>query len=159
MTLASLASGNIVLLGLLGSLAAGLMTSVGALPVLFGRLPSERARDILLGFANFLYSDGDALFAHGHRRKQAGSSRATAPGLWLLRRWCQEGEHGFVADGVAVDGADQRIALLASVPLSNEPWLALGEGEVVAVSNGQLLTCCPAGSAASAPNASSGARP
>jgi len=38
-------------LGFLGSLAAGLMTGVGALPVLFGHLPSERARDALLGFA------------------------------------------------------------------------------------------------------------
>lgn len=42
---------NLVLLGFLGSLAAGLMTTVGALPVLFGRAPSERTRDTLLGFA------------------------------------------------------------------------------------------------------------
>jgi ZIP family zinc transporter len=40
-----------VTLGLLGSLAAGLMTGVGALPALFGRVPSMRARDALLGFA------------------------------------------------------------------------------------------------------------
>lgn len=40
-----------VALGFLGSLAAGLMTAVGALPVLFGRMPSERSRDTLLGFA------------------------------------------------------------------------------------------------------------
>ncbi|WP_245615686.1 ZIP family metal transporter [Afifella pfennigii] len=38
-------------LGLFGSLAAGLMTGVGAIPVLFGRVPGERARDTLLGFA------------------------------------------------------------------------------------------------------------
>jgi predicted glutamine amidotransferase len=111
-----------------------------------------------LGPANFLYCDGDTLFAHGHRRKQAGSSKAAPPGLWLLQRWCHEGEHGFAADGVAVVGTGQRIALLASVPLSNEPWLALSEGEVVAVSSGQLVTRCPAGPDAPAPNASSGAR-
>ncbi len=40
-----------ILLGFLGSLAAGMMTTVGALPVLFGRMPSERTRDALLGFA------------------------------------------------------------------------------------------------------------
>lgn len=40
-----------VALGFLGSLAAGSMTAVGAAPVLFGRIPSTRARDILLGFA------------------------------------------------------------------------------------------------------------
>lgn len=42
---------NLILLGFLGSLAAGLMTTVGALPVLAGRVPSERTRDTLLGFA------------------------------------------------------------------------------------------------------------
>ena len=38
-------------LGILGSLAAGLMTAVGAVPVLFGRIPSRSTRDLLLGFA------------------------------------------------------------------------------------------------------------
>lgn len=42
---------NVVALGVLGSLAAGLMTAVGALPVLVGRAVSRRANDILLGFA------------------------------------------------------------------------------------------------------------
>jgi ZIP family zinc transporter len=40
-----------VTLGFLGSLVAGLMTAAGALPALTGRVPSERARDVLLGFA------------------------------------------------------------------------------------------------------------
>jgi len=42
---------SLVTLGFLGSLAAGLMTAVGALPVLFGRTPSRRIRDLSLGFA------------------------------------------------------------------------------------------------------------
>jgi len=42
---------NLILLGFLGSLVAGLMTTVGALPVLAGSAPSERTRDTLLGFA------------------------------------------------------------------------------------------------------------
>lgn len=42
---------NIILLGFLGSLAAGFMTLVGALPVLFGRQMSVRQEDMLLGFA------------------------------------------------------------------------------------------------------------
>lgn len=37
--------------GFLGSLAAGLMTAVGAVPVLFGRVPSPAMRDMALGFA------------------------------------------------------------------------------------------------------------
>jgi ZIP family zinc transporter len=38
-------------LGFFGSLAAGLMTAFGAVPVLFGRLPSQATRDLSLGFA------------------------------------------------------------------------------------------------------------
>lgn len=40
-----------MLLGLLGSLAAGGMTTIGAVPALLGKTPSEKARDVLLGFA------------------------------------------------------------------------------------------------------------
>lgn len=42
---------SIVLLGFLGSLAAGLMTALGAVPVLFGQSVSRRNTDIMLGFA------------------------------------------------------------------------------------------------------------
>jgi len=42
---------DVVLLGFLGSLAAGLMTAVGAVPVLAGRKVSQRLNDTLLGFA------------------------------------------------------------------------------------------------------------
>ena len=40
-----------LMLGFLGSLAAGLMTAVGAVPVLFGSTPSRGMRDMSLGFA------------------------------------------------------------------------------------------------------------
>ncbi|WP_121066517.1 ZIP family metal transporter [Chachezhania antarctica] len=40
-----------IALGFLGSLAAGSLTAVGALPVFFGRIPSRATRDLLLGFA------------------------------------------------------------------------------------------------------------
>lgn len=42
---------NTIALGFFGSLAAGLMTAVGALPILVGRTVSRRTNDILLGFA------------------------------------------------------------------------------------------------------------
>ena len=42
---------SVVLTGLLGSFLAGMMTAVGALPVLFGRNMSDSARDTMLGFA------------------------------------------------------------------------------------------------------------
>ena len=44
-------STSLVLLGFLGSLAAGSLTAVGALPVLFGRTPARAFRDMSLGFA------------------------------------------------------------------------------------------------------------
>ena len=34
-----------IMLGFLGSLAAGSLTAVGAIPVLFGRIPSRATRD------------------------------------------------------------------------------------------------------------------
>lgn len=40
-----------IALGFLGSLAAGSLTAIGAIPVLFGRLPSRATRDLSLGFA------------------------------------------------------------------------------------------------------------
>jgi zinc transporter, ZIP family len=40
-----------IMLGFLGSLAAGTLTAVGAVPVLFGRIPSRGTRDLSLGFA------------------------------------------------------------------------------------------------------------
>lgn len=42
---------NIILVGVLASLGAGLMTGVGAVPVLFGRSVSRRLNDMMLGFA------------------------------------------------------------------------------------------------------------
>ena len=42
---------SIIALGLLASLAAGLMTAFGALPVLFGKHISRRGSDTMLGFA------------------------------------------------------------------------------------------------------------
>ncbi|WP_417241762.1 ZIP family metal transporter [Celeribacter sp.] len=42
---------SVIWLGILASLGAGLMTGVGAIPVLFGKTMSQRANDTMLGFA------------------------------------------------------------------------------------------------------------
>lgn len=120
---------------------AALWKQPGTVPTLEDRLDvvSSFAQTLrAMGPANFLYSDGDTLFAHGDRRKQGASSTVAPPGLVFLERRCRQGDRGFVTDGVAVDGAEQKIILLASVPLSDQPWIPLGEGEVVAVSQGQI---------------------
>jgi glutamine amidotransferase len=86
----------------------------------------ELARDLRsLGPANFLYSDGEVVFAHGHRRR-ADDGEIRPPGLHVLCRQCVRAE-----DGVEV-------ALVASVPLSDEPWRPLAEGEIVVLREGRV---------------------
>lgn len=92
-----------------------------------------------LGPANFLYADGDVLFAHGHRRIQSGTGRIEPPGLFMLSRQCHDRHESLQAQGVGIGCGFQEVLLLASVPLSDEPWQALVEGETVAVSAGRLL--------------------
>jgi len=93
---------------------------------------AARLRD--LGPANFIYTDGDVIFAHGHRRR-SDAGPITPPGLHVLCRRCVAGPGG---------DAVQDVALLASVPLTAEPWSALGEGEVVALHEGQVVRRVPA---------------
>jgi glutamine amidotransferase len=91
-----------------------------------------------LGPANFIYSDGELLFAHGHRRR-AGGPVARPPGLHVLTRTCDSGGT-IVSDGVAVrSGGPQQVVLLASVPLTSERWRPLDEGELVVVRAGLPL--------------------
>jgi predicted glutamine amidotransferase len=115
-----------------------------------GEIPTlERRLDIItrfaaelreLGPANFLYADGDALFAHGHRRIQADGT-ITPPGLWLLHRECAVDIDGLPQSGVTIEagGEGQVITLLASVPLTGEGWRPLAEGEVIVVKSGQVV--------------------
>ena len=92
-----------------------------------------------LGPANFLYSDGDMLFAHGHRRKHADTGKIEAPGLVSVQRRCQQDTIGSAASGLSIRGDNQQVTLFASVPLTNELWVPLAEGELVAVCGGQLV--------------------
>lgn len=93
-----------------------------------------------LGPANFLYSDGDVVFGHGHRRIQADGGIAP-PGLWCLGRDCPVDAEALAPSGVTIEpgGEAQKITLLASVPLSGEAWRPLAEGEIVVVADGQIV--------------------
>ncbi len=95
-----------------------------------------------VGPANFLYHDGDALFAHGHRRTNAAGVVAP-PGLHLLCRTCSEaiGSAQPALAGLSIPRAhEQQVALVASVPLStHEPWEPLREGEVVVLRDGKVV--------------------
>jgi predicted glutamine amidotransferase len=112
----------------------------GSEPTLSGRLAvvahlAEQLRE--LGPANFLYSDGELLFAHGHRRIQRDGSTGS-PGLHLLNRECAVDRGALAAAGVLL-GDPQSVALVASVPLTLEAWRPFGEGEIVVVRGGAVV--------------------
>ena len=120
----------------------GLWDSASSLPPIEERLSvvSQFAADLRkLGPANFLYADGDALFAHGHRRIQPATGHVTPPGLFLLSRRCADADQPVHATGVTVAPGFQEVLLIASVPLTDEHWRPFAEGELVAVSAGQTL--------------------
>lgn len=93
-----------------------------------------------LGPANFLYCDGDALFAHGDRRHHDDGT-IHPPGLWRLQRHCPAGGE-LATDGLRIEahGADQEVVLFASVPLTREDWVPLSRGEILVATIGQLAT-------------------
>lgn len=86
------------------------------------------------GPANFLYSDGEALFAHGHRRTQPNGTMAP-PGMHVLCRRCAAKLDGI---DIAPQVSEQHVVLFASVPLSDEPWQPLIEGQVLLAHGGEL---------------------
>jgi glutamine amidotransferase len=91
-----------------------------------------------LGPANFIYADGDVLFAHGHRRIQHDGAIAP-PGLFRLTRTCGSADDADAGVTIGTGEATQELVLFASVPLTGEAWQPLGEGEVVAVRHGRLI--------------------
>ena len=90
------------------------------------------------GPANFVYSDGECLYLHGHRRKCANGT-IEPPGLYILCRHCVSGGNVVEAAGLSVEDSDQDIALAASVPLTEEAWDPLAEGEIVVLSRGRVV--------------------
>jgi predicted glutamine amidotransferase len=126
---------------LLGRMRA-LWTVPGDVPPLQARLSviASFAKELrALGPANFLYSDGETLFAHGDRRKNGATGIFGPPGLVLLKRQCPLGGQGGVAHGLWIKNADQFLTLVASVPLTDERWEQLAEGQLVAIANGEVV--------------------
>ncbi|MCA9679603.1 MAG: class II glutamine amidotransferase [Myxococcales bacterium] len=95
-----------------------------------------------LGPANFVYTDGDALFVHGHRRTQRDGT-IRAPGVHVLCRSCAAATGAFSTPGLDITaGGDvaQEVVLAASVPLTDEPgWTALAEGELLVIRGGEIV--------------------
>ena len=130
-------------LALLGRMAALPAPTTGG-TVDPGRLPERIAliRELAaawreMGPANFLYSDGVWMYAHAHVRLQA-DGRLGPPGLWLLDR-NTPGLRPFRASGVDSRGRAGAQVLLASVPLTDEYWEPLAEGELVVARAGRVV--------------------
>jgi len=110
-----------------------------------GKLPSVESRlEIVTGFAewlrplgpcNFVYTDGDTLFVHSHRRRQC-DGEVRPPGLHLLVRSSNEQAIDLSQSGVMIAPIAQEMTLIASVPLTDEPWEPIAEGEVIALKAG-----------------------
>ena len=97
------------------------------------------------GPANFLYSDSEFLFVHGNKRTQVDGLRSP-PGLyWLCRECTRESEGSQTSDAFSVaevvsgDLDLQTVVLVASVPLTDEPWQAMAEGEMLAAHRGSIV--------------------
>jgi glutamine amidotransferase len=95
-----------------------------------------------LGPANFLYWDSDALFVHGHRRRHRRGATFRPPGLYTLCRKCAFEPSALETPGLKVTPGrgKQEVLLVASVPLTEEDWTPLDEGELIVVSNGTIRT-------------------
>ncbi|MEX2488495.1 MAG: class II glutamine amidotransferase, partial [Pseudomonadales bacterium] len=126
-----------------------LLDRIRQLPHACGQLPPLQARlDTVaevalalraLGPASFLYADSDVLFAHADRRLQPLTRQVTAPALYRLE--CPAGDKAaLVRDSQSAEAVTaQRVILLASVPLTQEAWTPMREGEVLAVRQGEII--------------------
>ena len=100
------------------------------------------ARDIRpLGTANFIYSDGEYVFLHGHKRSQPGEETPRPPGLYWLCRSCEAKSKHLPINGLILSSKapGQKAFMAASVPLTKENWVPMEEGEIVVCKNGLVV--------------------
>lgn len=121
------------------------LTSASFIPVLekhdfHSPLVIAHIRRASRGPANFLFSDGDLLFAHAHHRL-SHPGNTWVPGLHLLLREAAN-EHRVHASGLHIQGRDDKPApavLLASVPLTPEAWEPQPENTLLVLQQGRLI--------------------
>jgi glutamine amidotransferase len=101
---------------------------------------ADFAREIgKLGSANFLYSDGDVLFVHGHVRTQADGS-VRAPGLHYVSVTCNYGiGYSELASVKLESDRLQRVTLVSTVPLTNGDWQPMNAGELLVMKAGEII--------------------
>jgi glutamine amidotransferase len=90
------------------------------------------------GQANFLYSDGDYLYAFANKRRQQ-SGRVEPPGLYYLERHCETDPDALTDATTAQTGAEQRVICFASVALTPEAWVALEPDQLIVARHGRIV--------------------
>jgi len=92
------------------------------------------------GEANFLYSDGELLFAHAHRRRPFDGVHGQ-PGLWRLDCGATMKTDTMARHGVNIAAPSEArpITLVASVPLTEDAWVPLKEAEIAVLQAGRAL--------------------
>lgn len=170
MPLSELAQGySVVTLGLIGSLIAGLMTGLGALPVLFTRNIPRRVESLLLGFGGgvMLAATAFSLIVPGIEaaERQTGSTTLSALivaaamllgglALWAANLWIAHRDFGEGPYGLAEDRLKGIWLFVVAITLHNFPeGMAVGVGFAGGdVANGTSLAVgiglqkCPRGS-------------
>ena len=121
---------------------SALWTRCDELPPLSARIQivSEFANDIgQFGPANFLYSDGDALFVHGHVRTQADGQRR-APGLHYISVTCDYGLGRSKLVGVEFKSKQiQQVTLVSTSPLREGGWKPMKKGQLLVIRGGKVV--------------------
>lgn len=92
-----------------------------------------------LGPANIILATNETIFVHSDRRTQSPGV-IEPPGLWLLERRCSlKGQSELSAAGGTLAAAPTlNVALVASVPLTSEPWLPLPQDSVLVLARGAV---------------------
>lgn len=94
------------------------------------------------------YNFSDLLWAERDRSPYNGIGHIEMEFPSVLRKpqnWChgqkhcQNGKRGNLTDGLSIEGECQLVTLFASVPLTDEAWQTLSEGELAAVAGGQIV--------------------
>jgi len=92
------------------------------------------------GAANFLYSDGVNLFAHGHRHTVPGEAVSDEPGLYVKTYQTKTGsDMAIPCQGLRAEGSCSNQALIATLPLNEHEWEPLKAGKIACFEQGQRI--------------------
>lgn len=91
-----------------------------------------------LGLSNFIYCDDDAIFAHADRRRQP-DGEFRAPGLWVHQQTCPRNGPRLDGGGISISSPQQKIAMIASVPMTGDHWQPLDAGTLLVLKEGDVV--------------------